>query len=62
VDRSQASCSYALHGVVDRIGAGDAFAAAILHALLQQFTPQKTLEFGTAAACLNIRFRATSTW
>jgi 2-dehydro-3-deoxygluconokinase len=52
VDRSHTSRSYALHGIVDRIGAGDAFAAGILHGLLQQFTPQKTLEFGTAAACL----------
>lgn len=51
-DHSYTSRSYALHGIVDRIGAGDAFAAGILHGLLQQFTPQKTLEFGTAAACL----------
>jgi 2-dehydro-3-deoxygluconokinase len=52
VERSYTSRSYSLHGIVDRIGAGDAFAAGILHGLLQQFTPQKTLEFGTAAACL----------
>jgi len=51
-DHSYTSKSHSLHGIVDRIGAGDAFAAGILHGLLQQFTPQKTLEFGTAAACL----------
>lgn len=49
---SHASRAYALHGIVDRIGAGDAFAAGILHGLIHEFAPQKTLEFGTAATCL----------
>lgn len=43
---------YALHGIVDRIGAGDAFAAGALHGLIGGFDPQKTVDFATAAACL----------
>jgi 2-dehydro-3-deoxygluconokinase len=43
---------YPLYGIVDRIGAGDAFAAGVLHGLIRSFDPQKTLDFATAAACL----------
>ena len=43
---------YPLHGIVDRIGAGDAFAAGILHGLISGFDLQATVNFGTAAACL----------
>jgi 2-dehydro-3-deoxygluconokinase len=43
---------YALYGIVDRIGAGDAFAAAALHGLIAGFDPQKTIDFATAAAVL----------
>src|SRR6185295_1134410 len=43
---------YPLHGIVDRIGAGDAFAAGILHGLISGLDPQATVNFGTAAACL----------
>ena len=43
---------YPLHGIVDRIGAGDAFAAGVLHGLISGFDPQATVNFGTAAACL----------
>jgi 2-dehydro-3-deoxygluconokinase len=43
---------YSLHGIVDRIGAGDAFAAGVLHGLIHNFDPQKTIDFATAAACL----------
>jgi 2-dehydro-3-deoxygluconokinase len=50
--QSYTSRTYSLQGIVDRIGAGDAFAAGILHGLIHEFAPQKTLEFGTAAACL----------
>lgn len=38
--------------IVDRIGGGDAFAAGILHGLIEGFTAQATVEFGLAAACL----------
>jgi 2-dehydro-3-deoxygluconokinase len=43
---------YALYGIVDRIGAGDAFAAGVLHGLMAGFDPQKTIDFATAAAVL----------
>ncbi len=41
-----------LEGIVDRIGAGDAFAAGILHGLRRGLTPQTTLDFGLACAGL----------
>ncbi|HKU16136.1 MAG TPA: sugar kinase [Steroidobacteraceae bacterium] len=43
---------YPLYGIVDRIGAGDAFAAGVLHGLISGFDPQKTIDFATAAGCL----------
>jgi 2-dehydro-3-deoxygluconokinase len=43
---------YALSGVVDRIGAGDAFAAGLLHGLLQGQADQEALNFALAAAAL----------
>lgn len=44
--------SYPLAGVVDRIGAGDAFAAGVLHGLATAATDQQALEFGLAAGVL----------
>ena len=44
--------SYALRGIVDRIGSGDAFAAGLLHGLLQNMDEAKALDFAMAAACL----------
>lgn len=41
-----------LHGIVDRIGAGDAFAAGVLHGLLTGMHDDDSLAFGLAAACL----------
>lgn len=41
-----------LHGIVDRIGAGDAFAAGVLHGLLTAMPDGDSLAFGLAAACL----------
>ena len=41
-----------LHGIVDRIGAGDAFAAGVLHGLLTDMRDDDSLAFGLAAACL----------
>jgi 2-dehydro-3-deoxygluconokinase len=38
--------------IVDRIGAGDAFAAGVLHGLLHGMDDQASLEFGLAAGCL----------
>ncbi len=44
--------TYALHGIVDRIGGGDAFAAGVLHGLLTGMDDAESLHFGLAAACL----------
>jgi len=46
------SCRHLLSDIVDRIGAGDAFAAGILHGLLNGMEPQATVEFGAAAGAL----------
>ncbi|HEY8539879.1 MAG TPA: sugar kinase [Steroidobacteraceae bacterium] len=43
---------YSLQGIVDRIGTGDAYAAGILHGLLNGLPPQRTVDFATAAAVL----------
>ncbi len=46
-----ASRTYAVTGIVDRIGAGDAFAAGLLHGLGQSWPDQRAVDFATAAAC-----------
>lgn len=38
--------------IVDRIGGGDAFAAGILHGLIEGWDMQATVRFGLAAGCL----------
>ncbi len=45
------SRTHELGGVVDRVGAGDAFAAGLLHGLLRGLPDQEALEFAAAAAC-----------
>lgn len=56
-----------LDGVVDRIGGGDAFAAGVLHGLLDGRNARESLRFGLASACLKhavpgdfIQFDATA--
>jgi 2-dehydro-3-deoxygluconokinase len=44
--------TWPLTSIIDRIGAGDAYAAGILHGLIEDMGPQRTLDFATAAACL----------
>lgn len=45
--------TYDIRPIVDRIGAGDAFAAALIHGLLGEAPDlQDALDFATAAACL----------
>ncbi len=44
--------SHALSPIVDRIGAGDAFAAGVLHGLRTGMGDADALRFGLAAACL----------
>jgi 2-dehydro-3-deoxygluconokinase len=41
-----------LDGIVDRIGGGDAFAAGVLHGLMEGFDSATTIRFGLAAGCL----------
>lgn len=41
-----------LPGIVDRIGAGDAFAAGVLHGLASGWGDKDSLRFGHAAGCL----------
>jgi 2-dehydro-3-deoxygluconokinase len=41
-----------LVGIVDRIGAGDAFAAGLLHGMRTRMSDQGALDFAHAAACL----------
>ena len=38
--------------IVDRIGGGDAFAAGVLHGLINGWAPERTIRFGLAAGCL----------
>ena len=45
------SKEYTIH-IVDRVGGGDSFGGALIHALLQEWDPQKTIEFAVAASCL----------
>ena len=44
--------AYEIEGIVDRIGAGDAFAAGVLHGLHGGMSDQQSLRFGLAAGCL----------
>ncbi|WP_303974833.1 sugar kinase [Streptococcus merionis] len=46
------SVQHTIEPIVDRIGGGDAFAGGILHGLFNEWEPQKTVEFATAASAL----------
>jgi 2-dehydro-3-deoxygluconokinase len=43
---------YAITDIVDRVGAGDSFAAGLIYGLLMYRSDSKSLEFATAASCL----------
>jgi len=43
---------YDITDIVDRVGAGDAFAAGLIYGLAKYNDPQKSLNFATAAGCL----------
>jgi 2-dehydro-3-deoxygluconokinase len=53
-DREQfhRSRRYDITHIVDRVGAGDAFAAGLIHGLLAMDDPAAALEFAVAASCL----------
>ena len=52
-----AARTYSLDGIVDRVGAGDAFAAGILHGRATGLADQDTLELAVAAAALKHSIR-----
>ena len=41
-----------LQPIVDRVGAGDAFAGGVLHGILGAYDPQTCIDFATAASAL----------
>lgn len=43
---------YEVNDIVDRVGAGDSFAAGLIYGLLTYGDDQRALEFGAAAGCL----------
>jgi 2-dehydro-3-deoxygluconokinase len=45
------SRSYAVH-IVDRVGGGDSFAAALIYSYMKNKEPQEAVEFAVAASCL----------
>jgi 2-dehydro-3-deoxygluconokinase len=46
------SRKYEITHIVDRVGAGDSFAAGLIYGLTRLGSPQETLEFAVAASCL----------
>ncbi|ALS02520.1 2-dehydro-3-deoxygluconokinase [Enterococcus silesiacus] len=46
------SAIHEIDPIVDRVGAGDAFAGGILHGMLEKMQPQAIVDFATAAAAL----------
>lgn len=48
----QESKSHHIHPIVDRVGGGDAFAAGILHGVLNNWELTQTVQFATAASAL----------
>jgi len=45
------SKKYNMH-IVDRVGGGDSFGAGLIYSDLNNFTPEKSIEFAVAASCL----------
>jgi 2-dehydro-3-deoxygluconokinase len=45
------SKQYAVH-IVDRVGAGDSFCAGLIYSILNNVSPQESIEFAAAASCL----------
>ena len=43
---------YEITNIVDRVGAGDSFAAGLIYGLTKYQDDQRALEFATAASCL----------
>lgn len=49
--KTYCSKEYRMH-IVDRVGGGDAFSAGWIYALMQDYAPQKVIDFAVAASCL----------
>ncbi|MBO8436488.1 MAG: sugar kinase [Spirochaetes bacterium] len=49
--RSYLSKNYLIH-IVDRVGGGDSFGGALIHALHSGYSEQEAIEFAVAASCL----------
>lgn len=45
------SKNYLVH-IVDRVGGGDSFGGGLIYSLINDFSPQETIEFAVAASCL----------
>ena len=45
------SKKYSMH-IVDRVGGGDSFGAGLIYSLINNYEPQKAIEFAVAASCL----------
>lgn len=45
------SKNYLVH-IVDRVGGGDSFGGGLIYSLINDFSPQDTIEFAVAASCL----------
>ena len=45
------SKKYSMH-IVDRVGGGDSFGGGLIYSLLNDYEPQKAIEFAVAASCL----------
>jgi 2-dehydro-3-deoxygluconokinase len=50
--RFMTSRRYDITHIVDRVGAGDCFAAGLIYGMLTGLASQETLEFAVAASCL----------
>jgi 2-dehydro-3-deoxygluconokinase len=51
-ERFRLSRRYEITHIVDRVGAGDCFAAGLIYGMLAGLDPQQMLEFAVAASCL----------
>jgi 2-dehydro-3-deoxygluconokinase len=49
--------TYRIAPIVDRVGAGDSFAAGLIYAMLDDRSPQGALEFAVAASCIKHTIR-----
>ena len=47
-------CAYEIHNIIDRVGAGDSFAGALIFALQtpELADPETALQYAVAASCL----------